>query len=83
MPVDIAIIPPQAEEGEEMNYRRGDIVLIRKGTPLRSTNPSKRVFMAAKTYRVKLHNVYKWPRVELVWPGSGGYWTYANAEELK
>lgn len=66
-------------------FRRGDTVLIPKGTLIRSTHPGRRKYLAGRTHRVKVWS--SWPGSvslenergkvhfpSITWPGSGGYW---------
>ena len=69
--------------------KRGDLATIKKGTALRSTNPSRKSFVAGRTHTVKVHDVYHWGAnegrpayVEIVWAGAHGYWTYALLSDL-
>ena len=69
---------------------KGTLVRIRKGTALRSTNPSKRKFVAGKDYVVKIHDSYaaygdaSEPRhAEVLWAGAHGYWTYARVTDVE
>ncbi len=70
--------------------KSGTLVRINKGTALWSTNPSKRKFLAAKTYTVKIHDSY--PAygdkaedrfAEVLWAGTAGYWTYARLSDIE
>lgn len=75
-------------------FKRGDRVVIPRGTLVSTTAPEQeRLYKKSTT--VKLHDIIKgvpayisydefFPPApsKLLWVGSGGYWCYANAEVL-
>ncbi len=68
-------------------------VMILKGTEIRSMHPQKPRYHAGRNYMVKVctvlpgHKYNAWvdrssaPTVS--WAGEGGYWCYANANDVK
>lgn len=70
------------------NIKRGDIVTIRKGTTVTSLSRGKYVLKRAQTVKVySVFNGYTHNGVtrkpEVSWTGAGGYWCYANQEDVE
>lgn len=70
--------------------KKGDTVLIRKGTPVKTVGREPR--FAGRTYRVRVHHTLcgvnhadgkpaQNPKV--VWAGPGGYWTQADINDVQ
>jgi hypothetical protein len=78
----------------ECPLKKGDEVTIKKGTPVHSTGRESKP--AGRTYKVKVHHVLSSRQAhfdtegrfvrpqspEVVWAGTGGYWTWAKYEDL-
>lgn len=78
-----------------VELKRGDTVVVPKGTPLQATGGKSR--KAGKTYTVKLHDVYplnhahygfegKFVRPKpatVLWAGTGGYWTSTEVRNVQ
>lgn len=79
----------------ELPVKRGDTVTIPKGTKIKTIYHGER--LAGRTYKVELHNVYpaipahfeygsrelrRPVPAKVIWPGTGGYWSEANLEDV-
>ena len=94
MLVDGTLSPDTLTSTSSYTYnpvKRGDKVLIKKGTNLWSCNPSKRNFVVKKNYIVTIHDYNPGWKVaadadyhpaEVCWAGTHGYWTYARLEDV-
>lgn len=69
---------------------------IKKGTPLRSSNPQRPIFRAERTYTVRVHHLMpgmtgiagdeKGRHLQdpmVCWPGTGGYWIDADINAVE
>lgn len=75
--------------------KRGTVVRIPKGVKVQNLHLG--VKAAGRTYKVTLHDAYPvvpahfdWTHefqrpkpAQVMWPGTGGYWSYANAVEVE
>lgn len=74
----------------DMPVKKGTKVLIKKGTALRSTHPTRKNFVAKKDYIITTFNSDpEWKTEEgtvypakVEWAGTGGYWTWANLADV-
>ena len=77
----------------QMDYKRGMKVRVKKGSVLWSMKKGQAFpFEAKRSYTVKLHDFYaggwmmdngKLKESKVVWPGTGGYWTYASPNDVE
>lgn len=70
---------------------KGSTVTIRKGSTVRSCNPSKEEYQLSRNQTVKVHKVvegypehsgYPARNDEIHWAGSGGYWHWTDVENI-
>lgn len=90
------IVPKYLGPCTDLPLKRGDEVIIPKGTLISTIYHGER--KAGRTYKVKIHDVYpgmpacrdyhsagriqRPTAPKLVWPGTGGYWSEANLNEV-
>jgi ribosomal protein L27 len=83
------------EDKSTLPIKKGNIVLIKKGTKFHSTRDGQ-YHTAGKTYKIKVFDLYKgaqWMEnheegevvhnPEVVWVGSGGYWHRADINDVE
>lgn len=81
------------QDSELIDLKRGTVVILKKGAPVRSCNPNKREYVLKRNQKVKVHNTFRpyegseswgYParKGEVSWAGAGGYWCHANFEDV-
>jgi hypothetical protein len=72
-------------------YSRGQEIKLRKGSVVRSTNPSKKEYTLSRNQKVTVHSYYPplkgWgdypaKNAEVHWAGTGGYWCWTDVENI-
>lgn len=74
---------------DDVPFKKGMMVIIPKGTTIKTMHPSRDFFVTKHKMMVKIHHVLNWLPVYhkgkepvICWSGSGGYWNEAAVSDL-
>jgi hypothetical protein len=67
-------------------YKKGDMVTVKKGSIVHSYNPSKKEYVLKRNQKVKVDYVSEYPyedgHKKLTWAGAGHYWNWTDVENI-